>query len=204
METQRASSQALWRQRAEKSALSQKLWLEHDKAGAKVASEAAHALEQQARAADAAAAAAIFAHKQQRVLPSEVDLHGLHVEEAKGFLAARLEAERTAGTAFLVVIYGRGHHSADHRTHIKPAVLEMMRGKGLEVREGWHAALGHGNEGVCTVTLCAAAKPAVDAPEPLPPPSFDSGLRIKLPQEQHREADQAPRQPDAGLCCIIM
>jgi DNA-nicking Smr family endonuclease len=183
----RAPAERLWARRAEQSAAAQRAWQSNDKAGAKVASDFAHALERQAQTADAAAAAAIFAHKQQRVQANEIDLHGLHVEEAKGFLAARLEAELRARSALLVVIYGQGHHSADHKAHIRPAVLDMLRARGLEVREGWHAGLNSDNEGVCTVLLAA--------------PSFDAGLRIKLPHEAVRGAAVPQSTPS---CCTIM
>jgi DNA-nicking Smr family endonuclease len=207
---QRAPAEQLWAQRAEQSAASQRLYAAQDKAGAKAASEAAHALEGQAKAADAAAAQAIFAHKQQRMTPAEIDLHGLRVEEAKSFLGARLEAEGRAKSPFLVVIYGQGHHSADHKQHIKPAVLDMMRARGLAVREGWHEAQGCANEGVCTVSLGgaggAAAARGWHAKEPAPPPGFDAGLRIKLPQERsYREAAHPPPPAEpAGGCCTIM
>ena len=211
---QRAPAEALWTQRAAAAALSQRLYQAHDKAGAKAASNEAHALEAQARAADAASAAAIFRHKQERLAPCEVDLHGLHVEEAKRFLSERLEADARSRAPQLVVIYGQGHHSADHRTHVKPAVLELLRARGLAVREGWHGGEGRANEGVCTVALEAGAGDGGDgaATPGAESPSFDAGLRIKLPPvaPSRREIDERPAVKSAaassegGCCCAIM
>ena len=210
---QRAPAEALWAQRAAAAALSQRLYQDHDKAGAKAASTDAHTLEAQARAADAAAAAAIFARKQQRLAPAELDLHGLHVDEAKAFLVARLEADArrraplgSDGSPILVVIYGQGHHSAGHKAHVKPAVLELLRARGLAVREGWHGGEGRANEGVCTVTLegggAAAGAPGGASPDG----GFDAGLRIKLPSDKRREEERVARSAEAegGCCCAVM
>jgi DNA-nicking Smr family endonuclease len=208
---QRAPAQALWEQRAAAAALSQRLFQAHDKAGAKAASNEAHALEAQARAADAASAAAIFSHKQERLAPCEIDLHGLHVEEAKRFLAERLEADARSRAPQLVVIYGQGHHSADHKAHVKPAVLELLRARGLAVREGWHGGEGRANEGVCTVALEAGAGDGdgAGAATPAESPSFDAGLRIKLPvaplrREVERPAAKSAASDEGGCCCAIM
>ncbi len=199
----RAPAEELWRQKAAKSSESQALYQSNDKAGARAASEAAHKLEHLARLADAEAAARIFEHKQQGLRPDEVDLHGLHVEEAKEYLTQRLAGE--AG-GYLVVIYGQGHHSKDHKTHVKPAVLALLAGRGLAVREGWHGGLGHANEGVCTVALTHAGALAPSTP------TFDSGLRIKLPA-QAAQAARSSRQPRAvqavqveepAACCVVM
>jgi DNA-nicking Smr family endonuclease len=204
LEALRAPAAELWRQKAAKSAESQALYQRGDKAGARVASEAAHALEQRARLADGEAAARIFERKQLGLRSDEVDLHGLHVEEAKEHLAARLAGERGG---HLVVIYGQGHHSKDHRAHLKPAVLALLAGRGLAVREGWHGGLGHANEGVCTVALTHAGALAPSTP------AFDAGLRIKLPGDRGSQAargSQADRQPrvlqpaEEPVCCAVM
>ena len=197
----RAPAEALWRERASLSAESQRLWQASDRAGAKACSERAHALAERAAQADAAAASAIFAQRQLHVRADEIDLHGLHVEEAERFLLQRLkDAGHQGGAAAaaraLVVIYGQGHHSAGHKTHVKPAVLALLARQGLPVREGWHAPLQCANEGVCSVTLDGGAGG--------PSPSFDSGLRIKLPQD--RASARPSQQADGGgfACCVIV
>ena len=71
--------------------------------------------------------------------PNTIDLHGLHVKEALSLVKARVKALRRA-TALegarpsLVVITGRGSHSADGLARIKPAVEELARQEKLRFR----------------------------------------------------------------------
>ena len=137
----RAPADALWAQKRERADAAHALYAAGDKAGAKAASDAAHALEARALQADAGAARTIFAHKQARVGANEIDLHGLRVDEARRFLAARLDSDAAQGRGgALVVIYGQGHHSADKKAHVQPAALALLAERGLAARAGWDEA----------------------------------------------------------------
>lgn len=186
----RRSAQSLWRERERCSAESQRLWQANDKHGAKDFSERSHAFEQRAMEEDRVAAGKIFAYKNAHVRPDEIDLHGLRVEESLRFLQQRLEAP--SQEAYLVVIYGKGHHSKDHKQHIKPAVLALLKERNMAFREGIDGGTNRVNEGVCTVTL----QPAVAKKD------FDSGLRIKVPGRT-RTAEPHPKG-DESSCCTVM
>lgn len=187
----RRSAQSLWRERERCSAESQRLWQSNDKHGAKEASERAHAFENRAMEEDRVAAGKIFAYKNAHVRPDEIDLHGLRVEESLRFLQQRLEAP-SHQEAYLVVIYGKGHHSKDHKQHIKPAVLALLKERNLAFREGIDGGTNRVNEGVCTVTLCSAE----------PKKEFDSGLRIKVPGRTR--AVETPPNGGESSCCTVM
>ena len=64
-----------------------------------------------------------------------MDLHGLEVVEALGFVKSRLAADAAAGRPSLVLIYGAGHHSAAGQK-IKPAVMALLAERQLSVIEG--------------------------------------------------------------------
>mmetsp|Transcript_7303 Transcript_7303/g.11593 ORF Transcript_7303/g.11593 Transcript_7303/m.11593 type:complete len:633 (-) Transcript_7303:85-1983(-) len=56
-----------------------------------------------------------------------LDLHGLHVVEAIDFLVAFLEHMRSQGGGTFLVITGSGHHSADKKEKLRPAVEKYLQ-----------------------------------------------------------------------------
>jgi DNA-nicking Smr family endonuclease len=66
-----------------------------------------------------------------------IDLHGLYVEEAVGFVKERLESLKNSGKT-LSIITGAGNHSKD-KALIKPKIFDMIKQFGYtytEVNEG--------------------------------------------------------------------
>ncbi|KAJ3284305.1 hypothetical protein HK104_010014 [Borealophlyctis nickersoniae] len=74
------------------------------------------------QAADAAFAAANGGPDRP---PEEVDLHGLHVQEAMEVVEQHIRKCRKAGLKRAVVITGKGNRSVDGVAKIKPAVEEL-------------------------------------------------------------------------------
>ncbi|KAJ3277403.1 hypothetical protein HK104_003325 [Borealophlyctis nickersoniae] len=74
------------------------------------------------QAADAAFAAANGGPDRP---PEEVDLHGLHVQEAMEVVETHIRKCRKAGLKRAVVITGKGNRSVDGVARIKPAVEEL-------------------------------------------------------------------------------
>jgi DNA-nicking Smr family endonuclease len=154
----RAESEALYAKKSAKMAESKAAFERGDKAAAHELSAEGKALASAAEAAAATAARKIFAMKNARVGPLEVDLHGLHVAEALEFVRERLDhdnaqgAERPVGVVF---IYGAGHHSAGGKQLLKPAVLSELAGRPkdqiVEYREDWDAVSGKANPGCVSV-----------------------------------------------------
>ncbi len=111
-----------------------------------------------ALAASRKAADAIFAMKNARVKPEEIDLHGLHVEEALVKTEERLARDLASGRGgVLVVIYGAGNHSLGNKQLLKPAVEKLLRDKGVQF------TLDTPNHGCCSVVLPGGAAPVVVA-----------------------------------------
>ncbi|KAI8949465.1 hypothetical protein F4801DRAFT_402809 [Xylaria longipes] len=64
--------------------------------------------------------------------PHTIDLHGLYVHEAVDFTTERIREDQSKGETYLHVIVGQGHHSVDHKQHIKPAIEALCENLGLE------------------------------------------------------------------------
>ena len=119
-----------------------------------------------AEAGRQAAAQTIFDMKNARVGPFEVDLHGLQVEEALGFVEERLDHDIAKGASpGVVLIYGAGHHSAGGTQVIKPAVLKALRdrpqGQLVETRVDWDAIAGKLNPGCVSVAYAGGSLDAL-------------------------------------------
>ena len=196
MENPRARANQIWSERSALLNYSQKQFSEGDKAGAKRSSERAHELEALARKEDAKASQKIFTEKNATLGSLKIDLHGLYVEESLGFLKERIEVLQRGGVREnLVIIYGAGHHSQDHKAHVKPAVLDYLRGEGIPVREGYDTSANRENGGLCS----AIVEPKVDP----------STLKIKLPQDRKSKATvlrgESPSSKESTpTCCIVM
>ena len=81
------------------------------------------------------ASVAIYHHRNDGKGEYYLDLHGLYVEEAIGFLDERLKKLESAKGKDLELITGAGHHSADHVAHIKAKVIEVLKSKGVRFSE---------------------------------------------------------------------
>jgi hypothetical protein len=153
----RAHAEQLWAQRKALMDEQDRLWNAGDHAGARAKVEKAKEVAKQADAAEDKAAEEIFAMKNARMQPEQMDLHGLRVDEAIRFLKRRIAADRSSSRAFSVVIYGAGHHSAGHQQKIKPAVLDVLRREKLSFQEDWDGLTNHANAGCVTVTYTPGA-----------------------------------------------
>lgn len=60
--------------------------------------------------------------------PDEVDLHGLHVEQALRRVAQALHAARVRGRRELLVITGAGWGNSDGKPVLRPRVEAWLRG----------------------------------------------------------------------------
>lgn len=104
--------------------------------------------------------------KNARMGPFEVDLHGLHVDEALRFVKERFDRDIAKGTfPGVVLIYGAGHHSVDGKQHIKPAVIkaiiERPHGQLVETRQDWDAITGKPNPGCVSVAYVGGSLDAL-------------------------------------------
>jgi hypothetical protein len=57
---------------------------------------------------------------------TEIDLHGLFVEEALERVEQRIRLCRSRSIDHLIVIVGRGNHSANGISRLKPAVTKLI------------------------------------------------------------------------------
>lgn len=73
------------------------------------------------------AAAYVFRANNASSREGEIDLHGLHVEEAKYYTEQRIIACKQRRDNHLHVIVGKGIHSVDHVQKIKPAIEELCQ-----------------------------------------------------------------------------
>jgi len=143
-----------------------------DRGGAAAERRRAEEWGAEARRAGAAAAGEVFGHVNAGRGMWEVDLHGLHADEAVAALAGRVEVleeglqaerrRRGAGEAAarggtLRVVVGVGHHSRGGEATVPRAVQAWLRGRGLrhvalsgafEVPLGRQPARGGGAAGV--------------------------------------------------------
>ena len=83
-------------------------------------------------------------HTTQRF--SRCDLHGLHIEEARQYAESHIKICYQAGVEKTMLIVGKGSHSQRGSARIKPAILEMLRG-----RPGILAGTHEKNEGCIVI-----------------------------------------------------
>lgn len=79
-------------------------------------------------------AAKLILEPQKWQTSGEIDLHGLHAEEALDATRAFLKhwSKQAAGKETVLIITGAGHHSEHHRAVIRPRVEELLREQRLE------------------------------------------------------------------------
>jgi DNA-nicking Smr family endonuclease len=135
------------KRRGELLAQSQAAWNAGDKAAAKKLSEEGKAAGAAMDAANARAAEAYFAANNRGKPLTEIDLHGLHVSEALDRVEQRLKQCEARGEKQLIVIVGRGNHSAGGVQKVKPAMEQLIQRHRLRV------AVGSPNEGCLTIFL---------------------------------------------------
>nr|CAG8437319.1 8762_t:CDS:2 [Entrophospora candida]CAG8438705.1 3851_t:CDS:2 [Entrophospora candida] len=58
---------------------------------------------------------------------TELDLHGLFVKEAVEKTKLRIEQCELKGVSYLVIIVGKGKHSINGISKLRPAVLELIK-----------------------------------------------------------------------------
>ncbi|KAJ3056660.1 hypothetical protein HK097_005336 [Rhizophlyctis rosea] len=97
------------------------------KADAKQLSDKAKALDAQLKDLNAKAAAEIFHHHNHNRDLSEVDLHGLFVEEALHYVQLHIQKCKSKGVKRTTLITGKGTNSVNGIAKIKPAVEELMQ-----------------------------------------------------------------------------
>ncbi|GFR47969.1 hypothetical protein Agub_g9793 [Astrephomene gubernaculifera] len=106
----------------------------------------------QAVEAHARAAALLLEQNNSRRPPGELDLHGLRVTEAVAEVQKAISRARKDGQQQLVLIVGRGLHSADGVPKLRPAIEKLVRQHNLRVTPGVP------NEGCLTVEFVSAAE----------------------------------------------
>ncbi|KAK4538801.1 hypothetical protein CDCA_CDCA20G4826 [Cyanidium caldarium] len=124
-------------------------------AEAKRLAQEGHRVDTEYKTARSTAARAIFASKNAGLDSSEIDLHGLYVEEALEIVKARLDgidARRHGDTnRDIRIITGAGHHSDGGRARIRPAVEALLRERHYEYQVD--------GPGAFVVTRCARPAP---------------------------------------------
>ena len=87
----------------------------------------------------------------------EVDLHGLYVREAVDKTEEAIRNARRSGINPLKVVVGRGTHSKNHVSKMKPAIEDLMRKENLRCKVDPH------NAGQLLVYLDASSAPDASA-----------------------------------------
>ena len=90
--------------------------------------DAAHAKKRQLEEEEAAAAKRIFKKKNSGYGLEQMDLHGLHLDEAMERVRERLKRVEAGDVPSVELITGAGHHS-DGKAKIKPAVEALLKEK---------------------------------------------------------------------------
>lgn len=170
----RAEAENLWNERKTAQEASKVAFAVGDKNLVREHNNKAKELLAAAEKAEEDAAEKIFAFKNKRQPAHCIDLHNLKVAEAVKFTERRLDADAAAsaacdGPARLVIIYGAGNHSVGNKQAIKPAILDLLKSRGLQFQED-HNEDGP-NPGCVLVTYSSAAALATTAPEPAPAPA---------------------------------
>jgi len=220
---QRAAAEAKYERRHQLMEQQKQLWDSGDKAGAKKLSEEAKHLGEEAEKLEFLAAENIFKYKNSpsRQPPDYIDLHGLHVQEALRFLKLRIQSVREQKKPVLIVIYGAGNHSKNHKQLIKPSVMEYLSSqKDFSLHEDYDDITGHSNPGCVTVKYTGAigapigsgSGAALDIRSPVSTSTGSTGSSVSIQKEVPRPVTSAPKpvpvappkEDSCMSCCIIM
>lgn len=106
---------------------SKRAYASGDHARAKQLSDEGHQHQVQMEQLNAEARQWIFAANNADSPPDTVDLHGLYVKEALVKAEEAVQKAQALQCPQLKLIVGKGLHSRDHVTHIKPAVERLVK-----------------------------------------------------------------------------
>ncbi|GJE90111.1 hypothetical protein PsYK624_062340 [Phanerochaete sordida] len=98
---------------------------------------------------NAEAAELIFDTNNRDRTPGEVDVHGLHVQEAIKCAKPAVEEAKARGQSELRIIVGKGLHSEGREAKLKPAILKFLQ----EQQPAGAVKLDPSNSGVIIVNL---------------------------------------------------
>ncbi|BFZ58097.1 hypothetical protein PYCC9005_005156 [Savitreella phatthalungensis] len=154
-----------------------------DGALAKAKSEEAASHGRQMQMHNEAAALYVFRANNAGCAADEIDLHGLHVDEAKVYVEQRVVACMSRGDNHLHIIVGKGIHSAGHIQKLKPAIEELCRQHNFQYRT-------EHNEGRIYVTFPQGGAQGY----PAPGPQGVAGQGPYPPQQQYYPQQQQQQQ----------
>jgi len=150
----RDRAQELAKKRGDCFERSQQAFKNGEKAKAKELSDEGKKYDQEMDECNRKAANLIFKlNNSDKNLPiHEIDLHGLFVEESKNFVEERIKLCKQKNVDALIIIVGRGNHSADKIPKIKPAIEELVRAHNIESK------INEPNPGCITLLFKKGAK----------------------------------------------
>lgn len=212
----RDAAQKIWDEKSAATEASKAAWDADQKDVAKQKSDEAKELAAKAEAAEANAANEIFKYMNAsgRQPENAIDLHNLRVAEAERFVNQRLDADASSGAANLVIIYGAGNHSAGGKQMIKPAVIDILKQRGLDFKEDFDLNKDAENHGCVSITYKAGAAAASTPAEPAAEPAAaEPAAALVVEAAAPAAAPAATPAPAAvkaapkekkSACCIIM
>lgn len=143
----RSKADALYQKRNKLSQQSQQAYKQGDKAKAHKLSEELKSILSEAEGYNRKAAEYVFRENNTDSAEDEIDLHGLYVKEAEYFLQNRIAASIRTNQSHLNVIVGKGLHSQNGISKLKPAIDQMCHDCSLKHRMDPH------NSGVLIIDL---------------------------------------------------
>lgn len=223
--SQRSAAEIVYQRLHQLQEEQKRTWDAGDKGKAKKLSEEAKELREEAENLMSVAASNIFKYKNNRQPPQYIDLHGLHVDEALNFLKLRIQVIREQNTPILIVIYGAGHHSVNHKQLLKPVVMDYLtKQTDLSLREDYDEIMNHSNPGCVSVklnyhgtgrssTISAGSGASLDLRSPVSTNTIGSNpstvtlertLIPKISGTTSSVSPVAPKENSGMSCCIIM
>ncbi|VVT47363.1 uncharacterized protein SAPINGB_P001674 [Magnusiomyces paraingens] len=149
------------------------------------------------------AAAYVFRENNTDSADDEIDLHGLYVKEAQGYLDERIRTAINSNQSHIKVIVGKGIHSEDHIAKLKPAVVEMCEKNNLQ----YH--IEEGNAGVVVVDLKGGYSPQQQQQQQQHPyqqqqqPQYQQQHQQQQQQGGYHQQQQQQQQSDETVDLII-
>jgi hypothetical protein len=207
----RDHAESLYKQRAELQAEAQRSFDAGDRStGQRLMAEAKKCGED-AQTANDKAAHCIMQELNHNKGDRYLDLHGLRVEEALGFVRERLdmlEKSTPKGTVVeLELIPGAGHHSGAGGPKIRPALAEMLRGRNV-------AFSGEENVTKPIVAQVVGAAPVTQDPPPAAAAAAGGGGSAPAARETEATgtgaipgsapAPKPPKTESKSKCCAVM
>jgi len=128
----RSKADEFYKKRNHLSQQSQLAYKTGDKQRAHELSEQLKQALQQAEYYSEQAAEYVFRENNTDSAADEIDLHGLYVKEAKWIVQRRIEQAVRTNQSHLKVIVGKGNHSANGISKLKPAIAELCEESNLK------------------------------------------------------------------------